>query len=92
MMEELAGRVTYERFENSRLIAEEGMISKRLYFVISGRIKLIKKISLTTGVFYKIVGYISKGESTNVSKKGGKKAFSIFEYLFLFYLKIAYDN
>lgn len=66
MKEELARRVKYEIYENGRIIAREGHPSLRIFFVLSGQIKIIKKIEISSGSFFSVTGYLSKGDTTNV--------------------------
>lgn len=67
MQDELAKRVVYEKYENNRIIAEEHKLCKRIYFIISGKIKLFKKFDLSSGNLFKNVGFINRGDTTDVS-------------------------
>jgi hypothetical protein len=66
MQDELAKRVIYEKYENNRIIAEEHKLCKRVYFIISGKIKLFKRFDLSSGNLFKNVSSISKGDTTDV--------------------------
>jgi hypothetical protein len=66
MMIELCKRVQLYQYENGRIIAEEETHAERLYYVISGKLNIVKRFDLVTGTLYKIVGCINKGESSDV--------------------------
>ena len=59
----------HSRFENGRIIANENDEAQRLYYILSGKIKLVKKFELSGGDLFKIIGILNKGEATDVKNK-----------------------
>ena len=53
--------------ENGRIIANESDEAQRLYFILSGKIKLVKKFDLSSGELYKVVGFMNEGDTTDVN-------------------------
>lgn len=77
MMMELCKRVQLYHYENGRIIAEEKTQAERLYYVISGKLNLVKRFDLATGVLYKIVGCINRGESNDVRYQINENEFNL---------------
>jgi len=57
-----------QRFENGRIIARDEQIANRIYFLVSGRINLVQRITMSNSIeFYKLAGQLNSGEYTDVT-------------------------
>ncbi|XP_076446113.1 uncharacterized protein LOC143283723 isoform X2 [Babylonia areolata] len=65
MEKEVAKVVGYERYDDNRHIARQGRSGERFYYVLSGRIHLLKEYRLTTGCVNKSMGYMNKGMTSD---------------------------
>ncbi|KAL8616745.1 hypothetical protein ACOMHN_017783 [Nucella lapillus] len=65
MEKEVAKVVGYERYDDNRHIARQGRSPERFYYVLSGRIQLLKEYRLTTGCVNKSMGYMNKGMTSD---------------------------
>ncbi len=67
-MHELAKRITYQKYEDGRIIGEEGRETKRIYHLLSGKINYVRKFELKQGNVFKLVGHLNQDEFTDVKK------------------------
>ncbi|CAD5122574.1 DgyrCDS10987 [Dimorphilus gyrociliatus] len=65
---EMARNAAYDRYEDGRIVANQGSVPNRLYFILSGRIHQIKDYDLASGTVSKSLGYLHKGMMTNVEE------------------------
>lgn len=54
--------------EESRILAYEGQPALKAYHVISGRIEYVRKFQFKEGESFKLMGYLSKDQYTDVNK------------------------
>lgn len=49
------------------MIARDEQVASRIYFIVSGRINLVQRITMSNSIeFYKLVGQLNSGENTDV--------------------------
>lgn len=65
MEREVASVVGYERYDDNRHIGYQGRNPERFYFVLSGRIQLLKEYKLTAGCVNKPMGIWNKGVTSD---------------------------
>ncbi|ELT93381.1 hypothetical protein CAPTEDRAFT_212926 [Capitella teleta] len=65
MEEEVARHVAYERYNDGRLVGYQGRPPDRFYFILSGRLSLLRQFKLTTGYVTKIMGTLTKGVTSD---------------------------
>ncbi|XP_038056653.1 uncharacterized protein LOC119728472 isoform X2 [Patiria miniata] len=58
---ELARRLFYERYDDGRIIACQGRPPDRFYYIVSGRVNLVREYDLQTGTMTKSLGFLQKG-------------------------------
>lgn len=59
--------VSYERYDEGRVVAYQNRTPDRFYYVISGKLSLLTEYQLNTGPVIRVVGEKRKGDHTNVS-------------------------
>ncbi|XP_077971587.1 uncharacterized protein LOC120346562 [Styela clava] len=67
-LQNLARYVAYERYENDRVVAQQGRPPDRFYFLITGKLLIVKEYQIDTGIISKTVGVLTKGMTTNVEE------------------------
>ncbi|XP_070197784.1 uncharacterized protein [Littorina saxatilis] len=65
MEKEVAKVVGYERYDDNRHMGYQGRSAERFYYVLSGRIQLLKEYKLTTGSVNKPMGFMNKGMTSD---------------------------
>ncbi|KAK2176209.1 hypothetical protein NP493_675g00025 [Ridgeia piscesae] len=65
---EIARHVAYERYDDGRVIAWQGRLPNRVYYVIGGRIAKLRTYSLWTGRITKTMAYLTKGMTTDLQE------------------------
>ncbi|XP_070552874.1 uncharacterized protein [Ptychodera flava] len=68
MEEEMARRVAYERYDNGRVIAYQGKPPDRFYYILSGRVNMLRQYKLQTGEVSKSMGFLNKGKITDTEE------------------------
>ncbi|XP_022103052.1 uncharacterized protein LOC110985908 isoform X2 [Acanthaster planci] len=58
---ELARCLSYERYDDGRIIACQGRPPDRFYYVVSGKVNLVREYELQTGTMTKSLGFLKKG-------------------------------
>ncbi|XP_033124395.1 uncharacterized protein LOC117122762 [Anneissia japonica] len=66
--EDLARFIGYDCYDDGRIIAFQGRIPDRFYYVISGKIQLIRQYKLQTGVVNKVMTTLQKGSFTDAEE------------------------
>lgn len=62
--------MTYERYDEGRVLAYQNRLPDKFYFVISGKLSLLAEFQLNNGVVTRVVAEKTKGTHTDVSKMG----------------------
>nr|XP_006819698.1 PREDICTED: uncharacterized protein LOC100367077 [Saccoglossus kowalevskii] len=65
---ELARRVGYERYDNGRVISYQGKPPDRFYYILSGRVNMLRQYKLQTGEVTKSMGFLTKGKTTDTEE------------------------
>jgi len=65
---EIARRVTYERYDEGRVLAYQSRKPDKFYYVISGKLSLLMEYQLHTGTVTRVVGEQLKGEHSDVEE------------------------
>ena len=60
-------RVTYERYDEGRVLAYQNRKPDKFYYVISGKLSLLMEYQLHTGTVTRVVGEQLKGQHSDVS-------------------------
>ncbi|XP_077983862.1 uncharacterized protein LOC144438626 isoform X2 [Glandiceps talaboti] len=68
MEEEMARRVGYERYDGGRVIAYQGKTADRFYYILSGRVNMLRQYKLQTGEVTKSMGVLSKGKISDTEE------------------------
>jgi CRP-like cAMP-binding protein len=55
------------RLENGRILARDGEKAKRIYFIVSGKLTIVKRFKLRDGNLYNVMGYMGEGKTTDVN-------------------------
>ncbi|XP_071949738.1 uncharacterized protein [Antedon mediterranea] len=63
--EDLARHIGYDCYDDGRIIAFQGRVPDRFYYVISGRVQLIHQYKLQSGVINKVMATLRKGSCTD---------------------------
>lgn len=59
--------VSYERYDEGRVVAYQDRKPDKFYYVISGRLSMLTEYQLHTGTVTRVEGYLKKGMHTDVS-------------------------
>lgn len=55
------------RLENFRMLTSDGRKASRLYFIVSGKLAIVKRFELREGNLFRVMGQMAEGETTDVS-------------------------
>jgi CRP-like cAMP-binding protein len=48
-------------------LARDGEKAKRIYFIVSGKLTIVKRFKLRDGNLYNVMGYMGEGKTTDVN-------------------------
>ena len=60
--------MSYERYDEGRVLAYQNRKPDKFYFIISGKLSLLTEFQLNTGVVTRVVAEKTKGTHTDVSR------------------------
>jgi len=58
--------VFFARYQNGRIVAQQGRSPDRFYFIMAGKILVVKEIHVSNSVISKTVSVLTKGSTTSV--------------------------
>ncbi|KAL4230951.1 hypothetical protein ACF0H5_011324 [Mactra antiquata] len=61
----LAKVVAYERYDDKRIIAQQGRVAERFYYILTGKVDKVREYRLMSGIVTRVEGCIEKGNTTD---------------------------
>ncbi|XP_056010673.1 uncharacterized protein LOC125680810 isoform X2 [Ostrea edulis] len=65
---DLARVVGYEKYEPNRIIAYQGRKPERFYYIMTGKVRMVREYGLSTGKVTRTEGLINKGTTTDLEE------------------------
>ncbi|CAH1776857.1 unnamed protein product [Owenia fusiformis] len=65
---ELGRLLAYERYDDGRIIAKQGVPPQRFYYFLTGRVNKMRHYKLNNGVVTKAMGHLGKGMTTDAEE------------------------
>ena len=57
------------RLENARMLTTDGRKAHRLYFIVSGKLCIVRRFELREGNLFRVMGQMGAGETTDVRSR-----------------------